>query len=191
MEKAEQFNVMLLQISQRLDAKELTEMKFLCNKKIAKKKMELVTSPIHLFRHLKEQLLISEDDPGYLVGLLDTIKRPDLVQEVERFQGPQVTVETSERDQLDDAFDFVCDNVGRDWKNLIRILGVAEPTIDQIVYANPYNMREQLMQCLNKWREKKKDGATVSALILALENCRMRLVSERLAKAINLNHGAS
>lgn len=185
------FSVMLLKISGKLDEKELEDMKFLCQKKIVKKKLETITSPIHLFRHLKELVEISEDDLRFLVELLNTINRPDLAQEVERFQGPQSGAEPGERDQLDQAFDIICDNVGKDWKKLIRTLGVPETTIDQVVDANRYNMREQLLQSLIAWRKKKRDGATVSALVQALETCRMRLVAERLGEAINLSHGSS
>ncbi|XP_075693152.1 FAS-associated death domain protein [Rhinoderma darwinii] len=190
----DKFSVMLLKMSEKLDDKELEDMKFLCQKNIVKKKMELITSPIHLFRHLKELMEISEDDLSFLVKLFNTINRPDLAKEVERFQGRQSRsspVESSERDQLDLAFDIICDNVGKDWKKLIRTLGVTDVTMDQVIYANPNNMREQLMQCLKEWRKKKKDSATVSALVQALENCRMRLVSEKITDAINLSHGMS
>ncbi|KAG9473172.1 hypothetical protein GDO78_022892 [Eleutherodactylus coqui] len=191
MEKVDKLNAMLLQISGKLDNKELEDLKFLCQNKIVKKKMELISSPIHLFRQLKELLEISEEDLSFLVELLDTINRHDLAQEVEKFRGPQSRVQMRERDQLDQAFDIICENVGKDWKKLIRILGIADATMDQVIYENPNNMQEQLRQCLNKWREKKKEGATVSALVQGLENCRMRLVSERLADSINLSHGTS
>ncbi|XP_056383577.1 FAS-associated death domain protein [Hyla sarda] len=191
MERVDKCSVLLLRISEKLNNEELEGMKFLCQKQIVKKKMETITSPIHLFRHLKELTEISEDDLGFLVVLLNTINRPDLAQEVERFHSPPSRVEAGERDHLDQAFDIICDNVGRDWKKLIRSLGVSESTIEQVVYANPNNMREQLQQCLNEWKKKRKDGATISVLVKALENCRMRLVSERITEAINLSHGAS
>ncbi|XP_069824233.1 FAS-associated death domain protein [Dendropsophus ebraccatus] len=187
----ETFPAMLLRISNKLSDKELDDMKFLCQKKIVKKKLETITVPIHLFRHLQELVEISEDDVSFLVELLNTINRPDLAQEVENFQEPQSRADDGERDHLDQAFDIICDNVGKDWKKLIRTLGVPEPTVDRVIYANPNNLQEQLRQCLNEWRKKRKDGATISALVQALENCRMRLVSERLTEAINLSHGSS
>lgn len=189
--KMDTFSVTLLNISKKLDEKELADMKFLCQKKIVKKKMESISNATDLFRHLKELVVISEDNLSFLVQLLNTINRPDLAQEVERFQGPQSGAEPEERDQLDQAFDIICDNVGKDWKRLIRTLGVTEATIDQVVDANRNDMREQLRQCLNQWKKKKRDSASVSALVQALENCRMRLIAERLVEAINLNHGSS
>ncbi|XP_071975223.1 FAS-associated death domain protein [Engystomops pustulosus] len=183
------FSVLLLNVSEKLNDKELDDMKFLCQKKIVKKKMETISSPIHLFQQLKELVEISEDDVAFLIELLSTIKRQDLVLEVERYRGGRGA--GGERDNLDEAFDIICDNVGKDWKRLIRTLGVTDNTIDQVVNSNPYNMREQLFQCLREWRTKKKDKATVSALVEALDKCRLRLVSERLVEAINLNHGSS
>ncbi|XP_077143067.1 FAS-associated death domain protein [Ranitomeya variabilis] len=183
------FHTLLLEISQKLDERELESMKFLCNKKIVKKKMEMIKSPLDLFRQLQELTEISEEDLTFLISLLKAINRLDLVQRVE--PGPRREVETKERDQIDEAFDIICDNVAKDWRRLIRTLGLSETIIDQVIYNNPNNMREQLMQCLIEWRKMKKDSATVSFLVQALEKCKLRLVSERLIEAINLNHGTS
>ncbi|XP_073515651.1 FAS-associated death domain protein [Phyllobates terribilis] len=185
------FPKLLLEISEKLDERELESMKFLCSKKIVKKKMEMIKSPLDLFRQLQELTDISEDDLTFLISLLTTINRFDLVKKVELFLGQHPEEEPKERDQMDEAFDIICDNVAKEWRRLIRTLGLPEMIIEQAMCANPYNMREQLMQCLIEWRKMKKDSATVSALVQALEKCKLRLVSERLTEAINLSHGTS
>ncbi|KAM3918736.1 FAS-associated death domain protein [Leptodactylus fuscus] len=191
MESAMELHILLLKISDSLSQKELEDMKFLCQGPIVRKKMESITSPIHLFRQLQELVLISEDDLSFLVKLLNNIKRYDLAQEVENFQGATAQGDAAARDHLDQAFDIICDNVGKEWKRLIRILGVSDVIMDRVIDANRYDMREQLMQCLREWKKMKKDGATISVLVKALEDCRMRLVSEKLSTAINLSHGTS
>ncbi|KAM4017610.1 FAS-associated death domain protein [Anomaloglossus baeobatrachus] len=187
----DKFSILLLNISQKLNERELASLKFLCHTKIVKKKMEQITSPLHLFTNLKELTEISEDDLSVLISLLTAINRNDLAEEVELFQGPQPKEEAKERDQLDEAFDIICDNVSKEWRRLIRKLGLSETVINQVIYANQNNLREQLMQCLLEWRRIKKGSATVSALVEALEDCKLRLVAEILTDAINLSHGTS
>ncbi|XP_063800209.1 FAS-associated death domain protein isoform X2 [Pseudophryne corroboree] len=186
----DRLSVMLLKVSDRLTAKETDDLKFLCRKKITKKKMEAVSKATDLFSRLLEQAEIAQDDLAFLEQLLQNIDRKDLVEEVRNYQSSCSREETA-GDQLDLAFDIICDNVGRDWRKLVRTLGVTEVTMEQVIYANPFNMQEQLMQCLKEWRKKKRDDANVSALVLALEHCRMRLVAEKLTDGLNLSHGTA
>ncbi|XP_072278186.1 FAS-associated death domain protein [Pyxicephalus adspersus] len=190
------FNVMLLGISRKLSEANLNDMKFLCKEKIPRKKMETITSPTELFTKLQELAEMSKDNLTFLIELLQQAHRNDLADEVKGYQCPPSRVETfvdeaSNEDPLGQAFDIICESVGKDWKMLMRTLGLTDGTIDQVVYANPYNLREQIRHCLREWRRKKKENAKVSALIQALEKCRMKLVAERISDELNLSHGMS
>ncbi|XP_075044383.1 FAS-associated death domain protein [Mixophyes fleayi] len=190
------FSVILLRISGQLSEKEINDLKFLCREKIAKKKLETISSATDLFTKLQEQTDITQDDLGFLVQLLQSIERRDLVEELRKYQPACAREETAgdwaqDRDQLDRAFDIICDNVGRDWRRLMRSLGMTDPIMEQVMDAHPRNMREQLMQCLIKWREKKRDDASVTALMHALECCKLRLVAEKVTDGLNLSHGTA
>ncbi|XP_040184074.1 FAS-associated death domain protein [Rana temporaria] len=193
----EDFNVMLLGIAGKLTDTDLSNMKFLCQDKIPRKKMETITSPTDLFIKLMELTEISKDNLNFLIELLQHTLRHDLAKEVKAFQGPPISreetsvAEDPDEDQLGQAFDIICENVGKDWKMLMRTLGVTDGTMDQIIYANPYNLREQIRQCLREWKKKKRENANVSALIKALEKCRLKLVAEKISDELNLSYGMS
>ncbi|XP_068117526.1 FAS-associated death domain protein [Hyperolius riggenbachi] len=205
----EEFRVALLKISERLSEQDFKDMKFLCQEKIVKKKLEAITRPTELFTRLIEQENITKDKPDFLIFLLQHIGRNDLIGEVDKSQTPlsreqagvqtplsreQAGVQASAEegsDQLLQAFDIVCDNVGRDWRRLLRFLGVTDITMEQVQYANPYNLREQIRQCLREWRKKKGEDANISALLKGLEKCRMRLVIEKITDELNLSAGSS
>ncbi|XP_018410026.1 PREDICTED: FAS-associated death domain protein [Nanorana parkeri] len=190
------FNILLLRISGKLSETDLSNMKFLCQDKIPRKKMETIMIPTDLFTKLMELTELSKDNLDFLIQLLQHAHRHDLAEEVKGFQMPlsreEVSVdEESDEDQLGQAFDIICENVGKDWKMLIRTLGITDSTIEQVAYANPYNMKEQIRQCLREWKKKKRENANVSVLIKALENCRMKLVADKLSDKLNLSHGES
>ncbi|CAI9600884.1 unnamed protein product [Staurois parvus] len=192
------FNVMLLRIAGKLSDTDLNSMKFLCQDKIPRKKMETIKSPTDLFIKLMELTEISKDNLNFLTELLQHAHRHDLAKEVKEFHEPSLSREETsieeepEEDQLGQAFDIICENVGKDWKMLMRTLGVTDSTMEHVVYANPYNLREQIRQCLREWKQKKRENANVSALIKALEKCRMKLaVAEKLCEKLNLSHGIS
>ncbi len=52
----------------------------------------------------------------------------------------------------------------RRWKNVARLLGVSESTVDGIVYDNPQVLNEQSYQMLGKWKRSHGDGATYGVL---------------------------
>ncbi|KAM4617570.1 FAS-associated death domain protein [Discoglossus pictus] len=183
--------LMLHSISTKLDETELGNLKFLCREIIGKRKLESIKSTNDLFTCLIELTEISDKNLDFLKKLLKGIKRQDLVQEVGEFQENQLGVnaepEPLERSQLEQAFDIVCENVGHNWKMVIRRLGVSDTIIDGIVYANPYNMQEQKMQCLRHWGKQKRGQAQVSDLIQVLRSCKMCLVAERVMEELQIH----
>ncbi|XP_053576552.1 LOW QUALITY PROTEIN: FAS-associated death domain protein [Bombina bombina] len=182
---------MLHNISLKLDGKELDSLKFLCQNYIEKKKRESISSTNELFLCLIEQMQITEENLGYLKTLLKDIKREDLVQVIQEFESNRLEVDAEpqllERDQLGQAFEVICDNVGMNWKMLIRTLGVREVIMEHAMVANPYNMYEQKMYCLKEWKKNKGKDAQVSNLLQALKKCRMVLVAEKIMEELQIN----
>ncbi|NXL88156.1 FADD protein, partial [Alectura lathami] len=166
-------------LSSRLSDGEVKELKFLCQDKIPKRKLESVQSGRELFNFLLEQQLIARHDLDLLKKLFKEIKREDLISRLEQF------IEEGEANDPDDQPDanekpieVICENVGRDWRMLMRELGLAEVKMERIMAASPFNLREQLVQSLREWQKWKGKDAKVADLIRALRVCKKNLVAD-------------
>ncbi|KAG8429119.1 hypothetical protein GDO86_018271 [Hymenochirus boettgeri] len=180
--------VLLLQISSKLNDSDLSSLKFLCMNNVGKRKMDGVKSATDLFSLLKERMEISHGNLDYLVELLLSIKRDDLAKDVKNFNltNPALSVPVAESVALDETFLVICENVGKEWKMLIRRLGVSDVMMDRIVDAHRSNMKEQLFQSLRTWKNNMGDRATVPALLEALLSCKLKLVHDKVVEHLNL-----
>ncbi|NWX39059.1 FADD protein, partial [Steatornis caripensis] len=175
------FLSLLHSISSGLSEGDLSSLKFLCQGKIGKRRLEPVRSGTELFSILREQQLITSDDVSFLEALLGTIKREDLVSQLKRFvEEGEVNAPGDQPDVHEKPIEVICENVGRDWKMLIRKLGISEVQIDRIVAANPFNLHEQLTQSLRAWQKWKRKDAKVTDLVKALRDCKLNLVADRV-----------
>ncbi|KAF1480125.1 FAS-associated death domain protein, partial [Eudyptula minor novaehollandiae] len=175
------FLTLLHSFSSSLSDGELSSLKFLCRGKIGKRKLESVRSGGELFSILLEQQLIASNEVSFLEGLLESIKREDLVSQLKQFvEEGEVNAPDDQPDVHEKPFEVICENVGRDWKILMRKLGFSEVKMDRVVAANPFNLREQLAQSLREWQKWKGRDAKVTDLIKALRGCNMNLVADRV-----------
>ena len=58
---------------------------------------------------------------------------------------------------------FLVHNLGRDWKFLIRVLGVSEVEIENVTHDYT-TMKERIHQCLLLWQQKEQQNASRVAL---------------------------
>ncbi|XP_074132746.1 FAS-associated death domain protein [Sminthopsis crassicaudata] len=187
MEKADLFLLVLQRISSNLSRKELEDMKFLCKMKIGKRKLNEIEQGTELFSCLMQQNLLSMSNTAFLVSMLQSLKREDLVQELASFvdkPGPGQQLDPQVEAQLEVAFQVLCDEVGRDWKRLVRKLGVSQVHIDRIVYAHPNDLREQFYQSLLLWKNSNDTEASVSTIEKALRDCYLNLAADILAERL-------
>ncbi|NXY13818.1 FADD protein, partial [Atrichornis clamosus] len=172
------FLCLLDSISSGLSHPELSAMKFLCRDKISKRKLESVQSGRELFSILMEKQEISSDNTEFLKKLLEHIDRLDLVSQVKQFEEEKLNAPDDQLDMHEKPYDVICDNVGREWKKLMRELGMSEVTLDRIEAAHRFNLYEQLVQALREWQKWKGKDAKVADLIKALRGCNLNLVAD-------------
>lgn len=177
------FLSLLHSFSMNLSDTELSALKFLCRDKIGKRKLESVKTGNDLFTILLDQREIAREKVDFLQVMIKSIKREDLLMQLEEFMegghGDAVNhLDEKEKHQQKIAFEVICDNIGKNWKMLIRKLGISDTKIDRILIANPYNLQEQLMQSLREWQKWKGKEAKVADLIKALRDCKMNLVAD-------------
>ncbi|NXN19761.1 FADD protein, partial [Indicator maculatus] len=175
------FLSLLHSFSSSLTDRELSAMKFLCMDKIGKRKLEDVHTGGELFTILLEQQDITRYNVAFLEELLRNIKREDLLLKLKQFVDEgEVKAPEDQPDPHEKPMEVICDNVGRDWKMLMRKLDFCDVKMDRIVEANPRDLREQLVQSLREWQRWRGRDAKVADLITALRGCGMNLVADRV-----------
>ncbi|NWT87716.1 FADD protein, partial [Lanius ludovicianus] len=172
------FLSLLHSISSGLSDAELSAMKFLCRDKIRKRKLEMVQSGRELFSILMEQQEISIGSLEFLRTLLQHIDRDDLVAQLVQFEEEEPHAPGDVPDVHEQPVAVICDSVGREWKKLMRELGMPEVKLDRIEAAHRFNLYEQLVQALREWQRWKGKDAKVADLIKALRGCSLNLVAD-------------
>ncbi|NXU73043.1 FADD protein, partial [Oreotrochilus melanogaster] len=175
------FLALLLSISSRLNAKEVSELKFLCKGKIAKSKLEFMQSGYEIFNSLIEKEMITSGKATFLEDLLKRIDREDLASQLHQFvEEGEVNAPEEQPDANETPIKAICDNVGREWRRPIRELGLSEVKIQRIVAASPFDLREQLLQALMEWQKWKGRDAKANDLIKALRVCHLNLAADQV-----------
>ncbi|NXA44352.1 FADD protein, partial [Nothocercus julius] len=174
------FLSLLHSFSSSMTESEVSSLKFLCRDKIPKRKLEGVRSCMDLFGLLLEQRAIAEDSVDLLETLLRAVKRLDLVEQLQQFVEEGEANAPDQPDQNEKSFDIIYENVGRDWKRLMRRLGLPEVRIDNIEAAYSNKLSEQVWKSLREWQKWKGKNAKVADLIKALRDCCLNLVADKV-----------
>ncbi|NXS31921.1 FADD protein, partial [Pomatostomus ruficeps] len=172
------FLSLLHSIASGLSDTELSAMKFLCRDKIRKGKLETVRSGRELFSILMEQQEIAPDNLEFLKRLLQHIDRGDLVSQVVQFEEEEPIAPDNQPDVHEIPSAVICDNIGKEWKMLMRELRMPEAKLDRIEDAYPFKLGERVIQALREWQRWKGKDAKVADLIKALRGCRLNLVAD-------------
>ncbi|NXB19440.1 FADD protein, partial [Rhagologus leucostigma] len=174
------FLSLLHSISLSLSDRELSDMKFLCSDKIRKRKLEAVQSGWELFSILMEQQEIARDSVEFLRTLLQHIDRGDLVARLVQFEEEEPHAPDDQPDVHEKPIAVISDSLGREWKKLMRELGMPEVKLDRIEAAHRFDLYEQLVQALREWQRWRGKDARVADLIKALRGCNLNLVADRV-----------
>ncbi|XP_036182231.1 FAS-associated death domain protein [Myotis myotis] len=174
----DRFLVLLHSVSTGLTSGELTELKFLCQGRISKRKLERVQSGVDLFSVLLEQNELDGEHTELLRELLVPLRRQDLLRLLDDYEAGAAERAAPEEQDLYAAFDIICDHVGKDWRRLARQLKVSDSKIDAIEVKYPRNLTEQVRESLRVWRSTTRERAAVPRLVEALRACRLNLVAD-------------
>ncbi|KAF0879546.1 FAS-associated death domain protein [Crocuta crocuta] len=172
------FLVLLHSVSAGLSNSELTELKFLCQGRVGKRKLERVQCGLDLFTVLLEQNELDRERTGLLRELLASLRRQDLLARLDRFEAGAAAEASAEERELRAAFDIICEHVGKDWRRLARQLHVSDAKIDAIEEKYPRNLTEQVRESLRVWKNSHKEDTSVSHLVRALRACQLNLVAD-------------
>ncbi|NXB84576.1 FADD protein, partial [Vidua chalybeata] len=176
----DRFLSLQLSISSGLSVTELDAMKFLCRDKIKKGKLEAVQMGLELFSILMERQLIAHNKLGFLKELLQHIGRGDLLSLVVQFEQRELHVQDDQPDEHEKPFDVICASVGREWKKLMRELGLPEVKLDKVEAAYRFDLEEEVFQALREWQKWKGKDAKVADLIKGLRGCNLNLVADKV-----------
>ncbi|XP_015987062.2 FAS-associated death domain protein [Rousettus aegyptiacus] len=177
------FLVLLHSVSASLSNGELMELKFLCQGRVSKRKLERVQSGVDLFTVLLEQNELDAQHTELLRELLTSLRRQDLLRRLDDFEADAVSQAPPEEQDLHVAFDIICDHVGKDWRRLARQLKLSDSKIDAIEVKYPRNLTEQVRESLRVWKSSQREAAVVSQLVEALRACRLNLVADHVEEA--------
>lgn len=174
----DRFLVLLHSVSSGLSSDELAQLKFLCQGRVSKRKLERARSGVDLFSVLLEQSELDGERPELLRELLASLRRQDLLRLLDDYEGGAAGRAAPEERDLCAAFDIICDHVGKDWRRLARQLKVSDSKIDAIEVKYPRNLTEQVRESLRVWKSSSGENAAPARLVEALRACRLNLVAD-------------
>lgn len=170
------FRLQLHKVGQCITPEDLASMKFMVADKIPRRKLEEIETALDLWEVLIEKELVAPTNVVYIKTLLGNINRQDLVHLLETDFGSA----TQHGDNLCEEFLYISQNIGRDWRVLVRRLGLTEADIEEAVEAHPRSLREQCNTALVCWQSKNPDDATRKVLLSGLRRANNNLIADNL-----------
>ncbi|XP_035685639.1 FAS-associated death domain protein-like [Branchiostoma floridae] len=85
-------------------------------------------------------------------------------------------------EDLTQELQTVADDIGKDWKRLLRRLGLkdVDNVLDQVEHSYKDDLVEMAYQGLRKWRQQEGKEATLQKLLVALEKICRRDLTDKL-----------
>ncbi|XP_041847064.1 protein FADD [Melanotaenia boesemani] len=185
---ATQFNAVLLDISNQLDADNLSKLKFLTRDVVRKREAENVDSGYKLFELLAERGKLAADDTEYVSALLKEIHRDDLADKLNSFQTQFGSIDSvldeKERAKLEVASEVIAENLGRNWRKLGRKLRLSEVKLESVSKRHPTDLEETAVELLKEWRKSRGAEARTEELIHALRLCDFNLTADKVEEKL-------
>ncbi|XP_064614714.1 FAS-associated death domain protein-like [Liolophura sinensis] len=194
------FRVMLNNLAHQLSERDLQSMKYLCRDLIPRGRLESIEEPIELWDALEQREQLGVNNTRFLKQLLiyGTEGRRDLLSILQNYEASLTSnADVHERTsdvtpshanfngyrlsnpirsqqqfpELRREVEFIVKNIGRDWRQFVRALGVCEADIDYVSEQYPRDLREKVRQTLIMWQAQNPEIASKEALITGLKLC--------------------
>lgn len=81
---------------------------------------------------------------------------------------------------MQEEFDYIADNIGKNWRQLARRLGVTDAQVDAIQEGHCRDLREQAYQSLLMWVKNNPEKANKDFLVHSLRSCRLNLIADEI-----------
>lgn len=82
--------------------------------------------------------------------------------------------------ELDDSIIELSRHIGKDYKRLARALGIYKTDIEAIEYRDPRDLKEQIYEFFEFWKQKEGMNASVGQLMWGLEKAELSEVLEKM-----------
>ena len=79
-------------------------------------------------------------------------------------------------------FDLISTEIGRDWRRMVRKLGVSDSDIDTVAEHYPRDVREQIRHLLVLWQKRIGPDASRKDIIDALRKCQRNTLATKLER---------
>ena len=77
-------------------------------------------------------------------------------------------------------FDLISTEIGRDWRRMVRKLGVSDSDIDTVTERYPRDVREQIRHLLTLWQKRIGPEASRKDIVDALRKCQRNKLATKL-----------
>ncbi|XP_070545507.1 FAS-associated death domain protein-like [Ptychodera flava] len=94
-------------------------------------------------------------------------------------KGP-IAQETPEGTDLTEEFEYLRNNLGRDWRTLARKFHLSETDIDAITYNHSRDLKEQSTQAMYLWKKNLGVRADRKSLVETLRKCRLNYLADHV-----------
>ncbi|XP_014773860.1 FAS-associated death domain protein [Octopus bimaculoides] len=181
---ADVYNEMLEKLSSNISDNNLQAMKNHCKGTIPQSKLEDIKNGYSFFEVLEEEDKLGPFRLDFLKNTFHACKLQTFAEFVDYFEkNRKLSDKIFNSSILDDAISYVVKHIGsRDWRFLVRDLGVSETDISYIADENPRNVREQIYQCFLLWKSTQGSNATIHRLTQILNKMHRNDILEGLKK---------
>lgn len=190
------FQSLLIELSTKLDKKDLDVIKFSCRQIIPAGRLEEVDTPLQLWVLLSERAYLSRENTQFLIELIESSGRLDLIQIIQEYNkrilkndqnsippsdNKQPPITTSNNTQIEREIELIVSLMGSNWKPFARKLQLSDPDILYIEETVKYS-RECCRQSILTWYNRADFTTTppVAQLIKSLRRFGLNLIADKL-----------
>ncbi|GFS16290.1 FAS-associated death domain protein-like [Elysia marginata] len=174
----QEFRALIVKITNDIDSDDFNKLKSLCKDFIGQRDLSKLNTPLDLLHQLEQHQKLKPNDVEFLNYLLEhgckngsTLKSHVTTYEI-KWSSSKDTPKDMKR-----VATFLANNLGREYKRVLRSAGLPDNRIDILIEDNPRNTREVIYQgfceCFSR-------DASIEDIIQALEASRCKNLADKV-----------